>query len=130
MSASRRKAANVSGQEDDVPNTQPRAPRPSKGKGKAAAASIPVQAGALPPEPQAAANALQAASASAASAASAAAAPAGAAAAAAVTEDDEPGVLPTDLLAVSRKTVKRMCRSLEIADVNFGVYDKSQARTQ
>ena len=86
----------------------------------------------MPPEPQAAANALQAESASAAAAtsdAAAAAAPAGAAAAGADTEVDEPGVLPADLLAVSTRAVKRMCRSLEITDVKFEAYDKSQVRT-
>ena len=80
----------------------------------------PAQEGPLPPEPQAAVSAL---------AAAASAASAGAAAAAADTEDDEPGVVPADLLAVSRRAVKRMRRSLEITHVNFGIYDKSQVQT-
>ena len=79
----------------------------------------PAQEGPLPPEPQAAVSAL---------AAAASAASAGAAAAA-DTEDDEPGVLPADLLAVSRRAVKRRRRSLEITHVNFVIYDKSQVRT-
>ena len=108
----------VGEEEDDQINLQHRAPRPSKaqGKGKAVAATVPpAQEGPLPPEPQAAVSAL---------AAAASAASAGAAAAAADEEDDEPGVLPADLLAVSRRAVKRMCRSLEMTNVKFGKRQK------
>ena len=91
--------------------------------------STPAQTGALSPEPQAAAHALQAAAASAAAAA-AAAEPACAAAAAedADSENDEPGVLSAYLLSILRRAVKRMLCSLEITNVKFGVYDKSQVR--
>ena len=110
MYASRPRAANASGEEEEeVPNTQPHVPKPSnKGKGEAAAASTPAQAGAISPEPQAAATT------AAASAVAAAAAPAGSvSAAAADTDDDEPGVLPADLLAASTvNEVKQMRRSL------------------
>ena len=94
----------------------------ARNQGKAAAANIPAQAGALSPETQATAHALQAATAA---AAAAAAAPPAAAAAADDDDtedwDDEPCVLPADLLAVSRRAVKRIRRSLEIADVKFGL---------
>ena len=110
-------------EDDDQINLPHRAPRPSKapGKGKAVAAAVPpAQEGPLPQEPQEAVSAL---------ALAAAASAASAGAAAVDAEDDEPGVLPADLLAVSRRVVKRMHRSLEITYVDFGIYDKSQVRT-
>ena len=41
-------------------------------------------------------------------------------------EDDEPRVLSTGLLAVLRSGVKRMCRSLDSANVKFRVYNKAK----
>ena len=121
------KAAQGFGEEEDDPSDlQPRVPRPGRaaqGNGKASAEAVPAaQEGPLPPEPQAAVRAL------AATASAASAAPKGAAATAADTEDDEPVVVSVDI-AFSRRGVKRMRLSLEIADVQFGAYDKSHVRT-
>ena len=95
------KATQGSGEEEaDQSNLLLHAPRPSKAQrgGKAVAAALPpAQEGPLQPEPQAAVRAL---------AIAASTAPAGTAAAAADTEDDKPGVLPEDLIAVSRRAIK------------------------